>query len=98
MYARIATFEGEQDQMRQVAETIRKQSESGPPEGVPGKEFLLLTGRDSGKTLAIALFDSEDDLRKGDEALNAMSPPPGAEGIGRRTGVEMFEVAVHAKA
>jgi hypothetical protein len=98
MYARVATFEGEQSQMKQVAETIAKRSESGPPEGVPGKEFLLLAGRESGKILAIALFESEDDLRKGDEALNAMSPPPGAEGMGRRTGVEMFEVAVHAKA
>lgn len=98
MYARVATFEGEQSQMQQVAETIRKESESGPPEGVPGKEFLLLTGRDSGKILGIVLFENEEDLRKGDEALNAMSPPPGAEGMGRRTGVEMFEVAVHRKA
>ncbi len=97
MYARVATFEGEQDQMRKAAEAIRKESESGPPEGVPAKEFFLLTGRDSGKSLAIVLFDSEDDLRKGDEALNAMSPPPGVEG-GSRTGVEMFEVAVHVKA
>lgn len=97
MYARVATFEGEQAQMKQVAETIRKQSESGPPEGVPAKEFLLLAGQDSGRMLAIAFFESEDDLRKGDEALNAMTPPPGAEGMGRRTGVEMFQVAVHAK-
>ena len=97
MYARVATFEGEQSQMRQMADAIRAQSESGPPEGVPAKEFLLLTGRDSGKTLAIVLFDSEDDLRQGDEALNAMSPPTEAQGIGR-TGVEVFEVAVHAKA
>jgi hypothetical protein len=84
--------------MRQVAETIGRESESGPPEGVPGKEFILLTGRDSGKILAIGFFETEDDLRKGDEALNAMSPPPGAAGMGRRTGVEMFEVAVHARA
>lgn len=97
MYARVATFEGEQSQLRQVAEQIRKDSESGPPEGVPAKEFFLLTGRDSGKILGIVLFDSEEDLRKGDEALNAMSPPAGAEGMGRRTGVEMFEVAVHVK-
>jgi hypothetical protein len=65
---------------------------------VPGKEFLLLTGCDSGRRLAIVLFESEEDLRKGDEALNAMSPPPGAERMGRRTGVELFDVAVHAKA
>jgi hypothetical protein len=98
MYARVATFEGDQSQLRQVAETIGKESESGPPEGVPSKEFLLLTGRDQGKILAIALFESEDDLRKGDETLNAMSPPAGAESMGRRTRVEIFEVAVHKKA
>jgi hypothetical protein len=97
MYARVATFEAEREQLSKVAETIRKEAEGGPPEGVPGKEFLLLTGRDSGKVLAVALFETEEDLRKGDEALNAMSPPAGAEGIGRRTGVEFFEVAVHAR-
>jgi hypothetical protein len=98
VFARIATFDGDPSQMQQVVETIRRESESGPPEGVPAKEFLLLTGRDSGKMLGIALFDSEEDLRKGDEALNAMTPPPGAEGIGRRTGVEMFDVAIRMKA
>jgi hypothetical protein len=49
VYARMATFEGDPAQIKEVAETIGKESESGPPEGVPGKEFLLLTGRDSGK-------------------------------------------------
>jgi hypothetical protein len=97
MFARVATFEGDQGDLRQVAESIRKDSESGPPEGVPGKELVVLTGLDSGKMVAIVLFDTEDDLRKGDEALNAMSPPPGEQGLARRTGVEMFEVAVHAK-
>jgi hypothetical protein len=37
-------------------------------------------------------------LRAGNEALNAMSPSSGAEGMGRRTDVEMFEVVVHQKA
>jgi len=32
------------------------------------------------------------DLRKGDETLNSMNTPE--EGIGRRTPVEMYEVAV----
>jgi hypothetical protein len=93
-YTRVATFEGEQSQIREVAETIRKQSESGHPEGVRRKEPLRLTGRDSGKMLAIVpLRHSEEDLRKGDKTLNAMNPPPSAQGIGRRTRVEMFEVA-----
>jgi hypothetical protein len=36
-------------------------------------------------------FDSEDDLRRGDDALNALSPP--AEGAAKRTGVDFYEVA-----
>jgi hypothetical protein len=36
-----------------------------------------------------------DDLRKGDEVLNEMNPP--GEGLGRRTGVEVYEVAVDVR-
>ena len=46
---------------------------------------------DGGRSMAISLFETEEDLRKGDETLNAMSPP--GEGMGRRTSVEMYEVA-----
>ena len=97
MYARMAPFEGDPDQSKQVAETIGKESESGPPEGVPGKEFLMLTGRDSGKMVGIVLFETEEDLQQGHETLNSMSPPDEADSVGR-VGVELFEVAVHAKA
>ena len=96
MFARVATFEGEPDQVRQMASAIGEDSQSGPPEGVPGKELIVLTGRDSGKLVAIGFFETEDDLRQGDETLNQMSPPP--EMAVRRTGVEMFEVAVRVSA
>jgi hypothetical protein len=97
MYARMATFEGDPAQIKEVAETIGKESESGPPEGVPGKEFLLLTGRDGGKMVGIVLFETEEDLQQGNETLNAMNPPAEAGSVGR-VGVDLFEVAVHAKA
>jgi hypothetical protein len=97
MFARVATFEANDTEIREMAEAIRSDSASGPPEGVPGKEFLLLTGRDSGKMLAIGLFETEDDLRRGDATLNEMSPPEEL-GTVKRTGVEMFEVAVHMRA
>jgi hypothetical protein len=97
VYARMATFEGDPAQIKEVAETIGKESESGPPEGVPGKEFLLLTRRDSGKMVGIVLFETEEDLRQGHKTLNAMSPPDEADSVGR-VGVDLFEVAVHAKA
>jgi hypothetical protein len=96
MFARVATFEGDQAQIRQMAEAIGRDSESGRPEGVPGKELLVLTGRESGTLVAIVLFETEEDLRQGDATLNAMSPPVDAEGVSRKN-VEMFEVPVHQR-
>jgi hypothetical protein len=96
MFARVATFEGDQAQIGQMAEEIRGDSASGPPEGVPGKELLVLTGRDSGKLVAIVLFETEDDMQQGDATLNQMSPPDEAASV-RRTNVEMFEVAAHER-
>ena len=93
MYARVARFEGAKgDALRREAEEITKRAPSGPPEGVPATGFLLLIDPDGGRSLAISLFETEDDLRKGNEALNTMSP--GIDDAGRRTSVEMFEVAV----
>jgi hypothetical protein len=71
---------------------IREEGQSGPPEGVPASGFMLLADRESGRSLAITLFETEDDLRKGDETLNAMNPPGG--GMGTRISLEMYEVAV----
>ncbi len=94
MYARVARFEGaDAETLAQNAERIRALSESGPPEGVPGKAFLLLNNAESGGSLAIAMFATEDDYRQGDEKLNSMSPPTGA-GMGKRVGVYKYEVAV----
>ena len=54
--------------------------------------MLMLVDRQSGKGLGITLFESEEAMRRGDEALNAMNPGPGG---GQRTGVEFYEVPVH---
>jgi hypothetical protein len=93
MYARVARWEGaEAEAMRSSAEAISSESASGPPEGVPAKGFLLLIDPDNGQSLAVALFDTEEELRQGDEVLNSMSPPN--EGMGRRASVETYEVAL----
>jgi hypothetical protein len=94
MHARVATFEGgDPDQVRQVIAEIKQRAASGPPEGVPAVGLLLLHRADEGKVVNISLFETEEDLRQGDQTLNAMDPPvPGA--MGRRTSVEMSEVGV----
>ncbi len=90
MFARVATFEG--GDAGRIDDTVEQMKAGGRPEGVPAAEFLLLVDRESGKTLGITLFDTEDDLNAGSAALEAMSPPTGA--LGRRTSVGTYEVAI----
>jgi hypothetical protein len=92
MYARVATFEGDAASFDASLEEMRRDTSSGPPEGVPATGFLTLLDRDAGEGLAIAFFDSEEDMRKGDEALNAMNPA--GDSPMRRVSVKMYEVPV----
>ena len=91
MYARVATFESDPAGIDDAIELVRSEVQSGDtPEGLEGAKMLMLVDRESGRGLGITLFDSEDAMRRGDEALNAMSP--GASE--RRTSVEFYEVPV----
>jgi hypothetical protein len=97
MYARVARWEGaEADAMRRSSEQINAEAASGPPEGVPATGFLMLIDPENGQGLAVTLFETQEDLRKGDEVLNSMTPPE--EGMGRRVSVETYEVAVDLRA
>lgn len=99
MYARVARFEGaDVEAMTNSAAEIRAQAESEgePPPGLPAKEFLLLHDTAAGKSLAITLFEGEDDYHQGDGTLNSMSPP--GEGMGRRASVERYELVAHVEA
>jgi hypothetical protein len=91
MYARVATFESDPAQVDDAIEMVRSQVESGDtPAGLEGAKMLMLVNRETGKGLGLTLFESEDAMRRGDEALNAMNP----RGTERRTSVEFFEVPV----
>jgi hypothetical protein len=94
VHARVVRFEGgDPELVSRTVVQIGGETASGPPEGVPAVGLMILHNPDDGKVLAITLFDTEDDMRQGDAALNAMEPPtPG--GMGRRVSVEMFNVGV----
>ena len=91
MYARVATFESDPTKLDDAIELVRAEVAGDTPAGLEGARMLMLVNRETGKGLGVTLFETEDALRRGDEALNAMDPG----GTERRTSVEFFEVPVH---
>jgi hypothetical protein len=91
MYARVATFESDPAKVDDAISMVRGQVESGnTPAGLEGAKMLMLVNRETGKGVGVTLFESEEAMRRGDQALNAMNP--GASE--RRVSVEFFEVPV----
>jgi hypothetical protein len=73
-----------------MAEMQREMEGSERPEDVPAKEIVVLHDPEADKSLVILFFETEDDYRRGDEALSAM---PAAETPGKRTSVTKYQVA-----
>ena len=90
MFARLATFESDPAGIDDAIDMVRREVAGDTPPGLEGARMMMLVDRATGKGIGLTLFDSEDAMRRGDEALNAMSPG----GTERRTSVEFFEVPV----
>lgn len=94
MYVRIARFEGGNPaEADQTIASVRQMIKSDQPAGLEGaKRFSMLVDRQAGRGLGLTFYETEEDMRRGDEALNAMSPQDTSGG--QRTSVEMYELAI----
>jgi hypothetical protein len=91
--ARVVTFDGvSKDRMDEMQ---REMGEGDRPEGVPATEILVLHDPDAEQSLVILFFETEDDYKRGDEALNAM---PAGDTPGRRSSVKKYNVATRMTA
>jgi hypothetical protein len=93
-YARVVTFDADEAALEALLSEIN--SHDGPPEGVPAKRITVLADRSAGKVVVAVRFGSEEDLRKGAEAFEAMSPPDA--GSMRRVSVDSYEVVLERQA
>jgi hypothetical protein len=106
MYARIARFEGlDASRVDEMVADMKRQIDEAKatgelPAGAPEQvrtlmetvtRVLQLVDRKSGTALGITFCATEEDMARADSALNEMSP---GEGEGRRSGVEILEVAL----
>jgi hypothetical protein len=97
MWVRVARFEGgtAEGLDAEVART-REQLEQGrsadPPPGLEGvRRVVEAIDRSRGSAIALIYCDTEEDLRKAHDALDAMSPS--SEASGRRVSVDLYEIA-----
>jgi hypothetical protein len=96
MWVRIARFEGADtgswdERIEEVRNRIREGG-SGNGERPPVRWAMMCADREAGKGAGLMFADSEEDIRRIDKFMNAMTPPSGA---GSRTSVEIYEVVVN---
>jgi hypothetical protein len=90
--ARVVTFEGvSKDRMEEMDREMR---DGQPPEGFPAAELVVLHDPEAETSLAIVIFETEDDYKRGDAILNAM---PAGDTPGQRTSVTKYNVATRMK-
>ena len=86
--ARVVSFDGvSKERIEQMKGEMR---EGDQPDDVPAKEIVVLHDPEAEKSLVILFFETEEDYRRGDEALNAM---PASDTPGQRTSVTRYDVA-----
>ena len=88
--ARVVSFEGVSSD--RMAEMGRDMEGEAPPDDVNASEVVVLHDPEGEESLVIFLFETEDDYRKADEALNAM---PASDTPGQRASVRRYDVAMH---
>ena len=86
--ARVVSFDGVSSE--RVAEMQREMQDGARPDDVPAKEIVVLHDPEAEKSLVILFFETDDDYRRADEALNAM---PAGDTPGKRTSVAKYQVA-----
>jgi hypothetical protein len=90
MFARVVRFTDVGPE--RIAEINKRvEEEGGPPPDVPAKSLQVIVDEGQGTAVVILTFDSEEDMRKGDDALNAMDS---GDTPGTRASVDQGEVKV----
>jgi hypothetical protein len=94
MYARVVRFTDiKPDRIDAIAQRVKEND--GPPEGVVATGFKLLVDDAQSTAIFVGFFETEEDMRKSAEVLEAMDP---GDTPGTRASIDMCEVKVEAEA
>jgi hypothetical protein len=91
MYARVAAFEGgDNDRLQQLNEERMRSGEMQAPDGM--KRAMVLADREGNRRLFVAFFDSRDEVDAAEEGFDRMGDTMPEDVRGRRTSVDVYEV------
>ena len=94
MHARLSTFEGSPEQ---IDESLRQAREEVLPQAMQMdgfKGFIALGDRQSGKTVGITFWESEEAMRASEEAANRLREESAETVEETIVGVERYEVGL----
>ncbi len=94
MHARVSIFEGSPDEIDEGLRQAREQVLPRARQMDGFKGLIALGDRQSGKTLGITLWESEEDMRASEEAANRLREESAEAGGGTVAGVERYEVGL----
>lgn len=93
MYARVASFEGDMSRVDDLIGTIRERMSSGAE--IPGAtRFLMLLDREKGASVGITFFESREAISAAEPTFEKMAEEIPESMRGRRTSLEIYEVAI----
>ena len=93
MHARVTTISGSPDNADAGIANFR--DNVVPYAKSEGKGAILLVDRESGKAIAVTLWDDEDAMRASEESANALRADAAQQmGAGQQPTVERYEVAI----
>ncbi len=94
MHARVSIFEGAPDEIDEALRQAREQVLPQAKQMDGFKGLIALGDRQSGKTLGITFWESEEAMRASEEAANRLREESAEAGGGTVAGVERYEVGL----
>jgi hypothetical protein len=92
MYARVVRFtDVDQEQIDRIKSDV---GENNPPEGMPPSTMRIVVDESQNTAAVMLFFDSEADMKKADEILQAMDS---SQTPGTRASVDAGEVVVEGQ-
>lgn len=91
MYARVASFEGgDNERLQQMNEERMRSGQMQPPDGM--KRAMVLADRERNRRLFISFFDSREQIDAAQERFEQMGDEIPEDVRGRRTSIDVYEV------